>query len=526
MKNPFSPDKIKSLSKKEKEEELIMTKEFSCDLVVLGGGGSGIVAAARAAGLGKKVVLLEKAKVTGGGANFATFMRTFDSKWQADRGIKCKTIDYIRKVQDEMYWQCDPKLAANSVRATGEFVDWLMELDPSINDQVYVGKYLFPNEFDPDGPQSDNHNPRTFGRIVADTMLEQCKKLDVTILYSTKALDVEMKDGRIAAVIGEGPDGPVRVNCKACVLATGSWIRKEELVKKICPEFDLSVMEASPHLSPNYTGDGIPIAERAGAFVDYDSFCIRFMGPMTMLRNPVYQPIKAMLQSKYLICVNQDGKRYCSEPLGHMPYFEDGIVQSRQPRTLCYQIFDTACIEATQKLPPIEIDQYMLDVMGDPNINPDMAVVEEQMKNVFELHPKNVYRADSLEDLAEQLGLNTENFIKTISDYNAACEAGIDWDYAKSSDALCPLKKAPYYAVISSPGTDGAFGGVKVNGKMEAYAADQTSIVEGLYVTGDFASGRYVLIGGFKKQVLNDLSWAFASGFLAGTNAAEYLDRI
>ncbi len=66
---------------------------------------------------------------------------------------------------------------------------------------------------------------------------------------------------------------------------------------------------------------------------------------------------------------------------------------------------------------------------------------------------------------------------------------------------------------------------MRVNGRMEAYAADRKHTVEGLYVTGDFASGRYTLLGGYKAQVLNDLSWAFASGFLAGTNASDYLDR-
>ena len=45
-----------------------IVEEKSCDLVVLGGGGSGMVAAVRAAQLsGKKVIVLEKVSVTGGG---------------------------------------------------------------------------------------------------------------------------------------------------------------------------------------------------------------------------------------------------------------------------------------------------------------------------------------------------------------------------------------------------------------------------------------------------------------------------
>ena len=49
--------------------------------------------------------------------------------------------------------------------------------------------------------------------------------------------------------------------------------------------------------------------------------------------------------------------------------------------------------------------------------------------------------------------------------------------------------------------------------------------MEGLYVTGDFASGRHLNMNGVKWQVLNDLSWAFSSGFTAGTNVGEYLKK-
>ena len=71
-------------------------------------------------------------------------------------------------------------------------------------------------------------------------------------------------------------------------------------------------------------------------------------------------------------------------------------------------------------------------------------------------------------------------------------------------------------------GTDGAFGGVLVNGNMQAYRADG-ALIPGLYVTGDFASGRFLNMGGVQVQVLNDMSWALASGFLAGTHVSQIL---
>ena len=42
-----------------------------------------------------------------------------------------------------------------------------------------------------------------------------------------------------------------------------------------------------------------------------------------------------------------------------------------------------------------------------------------------------------------------------------------------------------------------------------------------LYLTGDAASGRHISLGGLKKQVLNDMSWALASGYVAGAAMAK-----
>ncbi|MBN1625377.1 MAG: hypothetical protein JW944_02540 [Deltaproteobacteria bacterium] len=84
----------------------------------------------------------------------------------------------------------------------------------------------------------------------------------------------------------------------------------------------------------------------------------------------------------------------------------------------------------------------------------------------------------------------------------------------------------PLYASRTTLGNDGAFGGVKVNPDMQAYKADQKSLVEGLFVTGDFATGRHCAFNGHKRQAINDLSWAVSSGFLAGNSATGYLKKV
>ena len=130
--------------------------------------------------------------------------------------------------------------------------------------------------------------------------------------------------------------------------------------------------------------------------------------------------------------------------------------------------------------------------------------------------------ADTLDALAEKIGVPADHLKETVATYNHAAETGMDWDCFKPADWLTPIHEAPYYAVKATLGTDGAFGGVRVDASMQAYGQDGTR-VDGLYVTGDFASGRHIVLGGIKKQVLNDMSWALSSGFLAGTSAADAL---
>ena len=48
-------------------------------------------------------------------------------------------------------------------------------------------------------------------------------------------------------------------------------------------------------------------------------------------------------------------------------------------------------------------------------------------------------------------------------------------------------------------------------------------MIEGLYVPGDFSSGRYLNIRNNKVQIINDLSWAFASGWIAAGSAVDFL---
>lgn len=81
-------------------------------------------------------------------------------------------------------------------------------------------------------------------------------------------------------------------------------------------------------------------------------------------------------------------------------------------------------------------------------------------------------------------------------------------------------------AIYGKVATDGAFGGMLVNGRMEVYCAGKTDIIRGLYACGDNASGwalRSKEEGDHRLMAANECTWAISSGFIAGAQAAEYL---
>lgn len=523
-------------------------KNMSCDIVVIGGGGSGLVAGCRAADLGKKVIVLEKDKRTlGGGMNMASTMRTFGSRWQKERNLPDTTMLYLRNRMDETFWRIDRKLAANAIRGTGQFFDWFCDIAPKeVIDRFTVGRYVFDDPSDgPMGPQASAHgggapggdeseekamanggvgHGKGGGRLIVETTSQKLREMGGEILMDTVTEKLIMENGAVAGVIAKQGDETIEIACKAVVLASGSWIRNNEVVKKYYPELAAAqpYMGESPHMNWNYTGDGLKLAEDAGARMDEENRTIRMMGPMTMCRSRV---MGDMANSAYSIYVNQTGRRYISEVSQlRIGVFDSGSVQVEQPEGKVYVIFDESAVEHAVADGDNQPQPALTMPFGASRFPKTMAEAHADMDPALEKNDGVIFKADTVKELAEKLGLDPEAVQETVDTYNKNCAEGMDWDCFKPSEWLQPINKAPYYAVKASLGTDGAFGGVEIDEKMRAKAA-AGGVVDGLYVVGDLASGRFINMAGIKKQILNDMSFALSSGFLAAEDAVTYIDR-
>lgn len=499
---------------------------MDCDVVVLGGGGAGLVAAARISETtDKKIVVVEKRRNFGGGAMGAADWRVYGSRWQKDHGIPDNTMNALRNVMDETYWELDPALAYNTFKATGEFFDFLCDTGEGVEELYQEGTYIFDTPSGPKVPAFKKE--RKGGAYVMKRMIELCEKNGVTMLKNT-AVEAVSHEGGLYKVTAKDAGGVTFITAKACILATGSWIRNPEVVKKYVPKAMAMPMGDGSHTHPSYTGDGIQIAESLGAKLDYDSFEIRFMGPLPMCPS---KTLMSMAMEPCVLWVNKDGKRWINEGTQkRRGIFETGNRLAEQPGTQSFYLFDQGMMEKcvaefrdgkTQPwcfpAPPSYPEDIEADIEGA--FNPKGGGMPP-MPGMG----KSIARADTIEDLAEQLGIHSENLKETVAHYNEMCRTGIDSEFFKAPDEMLPFTKGPFYAVSGGLGSDGAFGGVLVNKDIQAYAKDG-SLIDGLYVPGDFSSGRYLNIRNNKVQIINDLSWAFASGWLAAGSAVDFLNK-
>lgn len=529
----------------------------TCDVLVLGGGGAGLTAAARIASLSDlKVVVLEKASFLGGGAIQAGDYRVYNSQWQKDRGLDDKLGEDLLKYMDDTNWKLDAKLVSNTFFATGRFFDWLCTFSSDVADHYVLGRYIFdmPDQ-GPVVPTYKSAGRSRGGTYATKLLIEQCKKLGVELLTKTPVVDVLAENGKIIGAIAEHDGEHFRITCRACILATGSWINNQEALEKANPGYakiDPGPITMGGHRSSAYTGDGIVLAEKVGAFLDYDSFVLRLMGPLAMMPG---QTVSSMANHPYALEINLNGKRWTCEPSQvRMGIFRSGHLLAEQPEGVSYVVFDQNTIEVAAGYAKEHPASGYGGFFGHPSFPEDpmkeiMDTVAGKFKAPFGAPPEEkeqeggakdekkeagvtdgaapmqgrnkLLRADTIPELAGEMGVPADALERTIADYNSYCEKGFDEEFFKPAENLVPLN-GPYFALRCNLGTDGAFGGVRVNPNMQAYR-NGGGLVEGFYVAGDFASGRFINDLGFKRQIINDLSWAFASGLIAGESAVEYL---
>lgn len=124
-----------------------------------------------------------------------------------------------------------------------------------------------------------------------------------------------------------------------------------------------------------------------------------------------------------------------------------------------------------------------------------------------------IYQSDSLEELAEQIGVDPAVFVQTIKNYNSYVDAGYDPEFEKRAFDL-KVEKAPFYATPRKPAVHHTMGGLKIDTETHVLNK-QGQVISGLYAAGELAGGLHAgnRLGG------NSLTDIFTFGRIAAETA-------
>jgi len=210
--------------------------------------------------------------------------------------------------------------------------------------------------------------------------------------------------------------------------------------------------------------------------------------------------------------VNQDGKRFMDESL-KTDHITTANILARQKGKCALLIFD----EDTRKQMERTLD-FIYFIFPAEKLDD----VEGDMRKAIDLGNKHVFIADTLEDLANQADIDSDELHRTVDAYNSCCEKGQDDLFSKDPKYLRPVKKGKFYALRTYCASYGTTGGIKVNGRTEALTKT-LDVIPGLYAAGDIVVAE--IFGDPPILGQTTLDFALSSGRIAGRSVIEYLGR-
>lgn len=494
-------------------------KKLRCDVAVCGGG-SGVVAAVRAAQTGRKVILVEKARKLGGNTTLAHGFMVPYSKMHAAHGVP----DGRDKLVEGTFRRADSwipkKMIHTALYGITDFFDWLCQFPGTNEAFTYEEGSTMPGPMGGDGvsynrrhfESLDNPDPSIgpgwMGTFVVHTMLNAIKEqdLDVTILTETAARHLVMnEDGSVGGVICEDGGGTVEIRAGAVILATGGMGQSDEKLQKYFGFFDFD-REVKRFSVPGDTGDAIDMLEEIGVKPDRDRMFLSMFGPA---HHPWSYCLYRVLAHPTMLVLNRRCERFFDETGNH---FMSRMYANALPGGDVWGI-------TTEE----NIDYLIEDYRKHPQFGDDPSVylaTRKELEEEVAAPGCPTVKADSLEELAEKIGYDKDALIAAVERYNAMCVSGVDTEFGKASENLRALKNGPYYAVYGVRFSEGAFGGLLVDSECRVCRSDG-AVIPGLYGVGDATSTMH------RQTVLapvSELTWAMASSYISGGNAAAYTD--
>jgi fumarate reductase flavoprotein subunit len=478
-------------------------KTIETDVIVVGGGAAGLAAAISAAEREANVAVFEKASTTGGCANMAMGLLGLESRDQKMHLVDVSLESAFRRFMDYTHWRSDARLVRSYLQKATTTIGWLKDMGV---------EFALPSKYFP-GSEATWHivKPKTGLpglRGVASmikSMTERAEELGTEIYLETPVKSLIKEDGAVVGIVAQDKNGEtIEARGGAVIIATGGFGDNPNMIKEYTG-FEWG-KDLFSYRIPGLQGEGIKMAWDAGAAEDVMAMELVYFAPETGGYAPVELPFR-----QANLMVNQNGQRFINEQVLENPVFSVNSI-TRQPGRVAYSIIDSAIMK--------HYDQNGLDLVNVVTANFTMQDFHKEFDDALVNRTDIAFEADSIEELAQKLGIDGAALRATVDEYNEYCKTR-DKMFDKESRFLRPLETPQFYALKFMPSAYGSLGGVKINARAEAVDKDSMSI-KGLYACGTDANSVcdmdyvFILPG-------NTLGFAVNSGRIAGESAVEYI---
>ncbi len=469
-----------------KEDEKQTLAFTDPDVIVIGGGFSGMNAALEASTNGAKVMLIEKNSDLGGSIRYAGgTLSGAGTKMQEAAGIEDTEENFIADIERMGGGINVPELTAKHVSKAAAAVDWMDSLGADFGDRIPTQ----PGSYDAFGIPREH---RVSGKgqemvaIVKPLLEEKVNEGVLEILLNTEVKDIIIEEGAVTGVILT--DG-TEYRSKSVILATGGYGHNETMLHDYNFE---NVLTDAPEF---VTGDGYTFALKAGAVLNNMDYLPAYAGGVPVSDTGFVHSVTAN-NTGYpnTIWVDAEGQR-------HMNEFENLDSQKKAfwasaPHNIVWMIFDQKVVDNQEPILKKDENWKMFN--------------EELAKGEV------VFKADSVEELAKQINMDTAALQATIDAYNEGIETGTD--PMGRTDERTPIDST-LYAVKTIPYVMLTKGGPLMNTSAQTLDKDAQPI-PGLFQCGELTGGANVgggaNIGGLANT--SCIVW----GKIAGINAANY----